>query len=73
MSQEIIDLFNKQIQQEKFAALVATRVVEIVDGHAKPIHFDSDEVTGLYTPMQQTILFADLIARSVVNYMATKE
>lgn len=72
MSQELIDLYNTEIRQEKFAALVATRVVEIIDGHAQPINFEVDPVTSALTPMHQTIKFADTIARSVVHYMATK-
>ena len=71
--QDLIDMYRKEVQQEKFAALVATRVVEIIDGHAKPLNFEKDPVTMAYSPMEQTIMFADLIARSVVNYMATKE
>lgn len=65
------DLYNKELQQEKFAALVATRVAEIVEGNAKELKFE--KAGGVfYTPEQETLLFADVIARSVVHYLSSK-
>ncbi len=69
--QELIDQYNKELQQEKFAALVATRVGEIMDGTAKELNFKPVGGT-MYTHAQETLMYADVIARSVVNYLNTR-
>jgi len=60
------------LQKEKFAALVATRVGDILDGIAKPLDFKPVGGT-MYTHAEQTLLDADVIARSVVNYLKTRD
>ena len=70
--QELIDMYNKELQQEKFAALVATRVGQIMDGTAEALDFKP--VGGMmYTHAQETLMYADVIARSVVNYLNTRD
>ena len=56
--------YSKQVQEERFAMLVAARVNDIRSGGAKPLHY---ELTGgtMYTREQEVLLFADLIARAV--------
>lgn len=64
MTQAIIDMYNKELQQEKFGALVAARVNEILSGNAKVLDFKP--VGGMmYTPAEESLMFADTIARVV--------
>lgn len=64
MTQAIIDMYNKDLQQEKFGALVAARVNEILSGNAKVLGFE--KAGGIfYTPEQEALLFADTIAQVV--------
>jgi hypothetical protein len=64
MTQTIIDMYNKELQQEKFGALVAARVNEILSGKAKVLEFE--KVGGIFnTPEQEALLFADTIAQVV--------
>lgn len=70
--QELIDQYNVELQQEKFAALVATRVGDILDGKAKALDFKPVGGT-MYTHAQETLMYADVIARSVVNYLNTRD
>jgi hypothetical protein len=69
--QELIDMYNKQVQQEKFAALVAARVGDLLDGTAKELNFKPTGGT-MYTHAEETLMNADVIARSVVNYLAIR-
>jgi hypothetical protein len=62
--QELIDIYNKELQQEKFAILVAARVNDILSGNAKALDFQ--KVGGWYnSPEEEGLMFADLIARAV--------
>jgi hypothetical protein len=62
--QTLEDLYNKELQNEKFALLVSARVNEILSGKAKALDFSqSGKVRNAYA--EETLLFADLIARSV--------
>lgn len=64
MTESLIDQYNKELQQEKFGALVAARVNEILAGTAKPLDFKP--VGGMmYTPAEETLMYADVIARVV--------
>lgn len=72
MTESLIEQYNKELQQEKFAALVATRVGEIMDGTAQELNFKP--VGGMmYTHAQETMMYADVIARSVVHYLNTRD
>jgi len=61
---DLIDQYNIDMQQENFAMLVAARVNDIMAGTAVTLHY---ELVGgmMYTREQETLLFADLIARAV--------
>ncbi len=62
--QELIDMYNKDIQQENFGLLVAARVNQILSGKAKVLEFE--KIGGIYyTNEQNDLLFADVIARAV--------
>lgn len=64
MMQELIDMYNVELQQERFALLVAARVNEILSGNAKVLEFP--KVGGWFNSTeQQQLMFADLIARAV--------
>ena len=57
-------MYNKDIQQEQFGALVAARVNEILSGNAKVLEFE--KAGGVFnTVEQEALLFADTIARVV--------
>lgn len=64
MTQTLIDLYNKELQQEKFGALVAARVNEILSGNAKVLEFTPAGGT-IYSNEQETLMFADTIAQVV--------
>jgi len=64
MTQAIIDMYNKELQQEQFGALVAARVNEILSGKAKVLEFP--KVGGWYnSPEEEQLMFADTIAQVV--------
>lgn len=64
MTENLIDMYNKELQQEKFGALVAARVNEILSGNAKVLEFE--KVGGIFnTTEQEALLFADTIAQVV--------
>lgn len=64
MMQELTDMYNVELQQERFALLVAARVNEILSGNAKVLEFP--KVGGWFNSTeQQQLMFADLIARAV--------
>ena len=64
MTQNLIDMYNKELQQEQFGALVAARVNEILSGKAKVLEFE--KAGGIFnTAEQEALLFADTIARVV--------
>lgn len=66
--QELIDQYNVELKQEKFALLVAARVNEILSGEAKVLEFE--KIGGIYyTTEQETLLNADLIARTVCAHL----
>lgn len=64
--------FNRSTVQEEFAMLVAARVNQIRSGNAKPLKFE--KAGGIfYTPEQENLLFADVIARAVCANLETGE
>ena len=64
MTETLIDLYNKELQQEKFGALVAARVNEILSGNAKTLDF-KPAGGAIYTNAEETLMFADTIAQIV--------
>lgn len=64
-------LYQKELQQEKFAALVSVRVNDILAGTAQVLEFPETGGTPR-TQAQETLLFADLIARSVCYNLNNK-
>lgn len=66
------DYFNNSLRQEKFAMLVASRVNDIRAGTASPLEFP--KAGGVFnTPIEETLMFADLIARAVCSHIETGE
>jgi len=64
MTDDLYSRYSKEIQQEKFAALVSARVNDILSGNAKVLAFE--ESGGIFSPAEQdALLFADTIARMV--------
>lgn len=64
MTETLIDLYNKELQQEKFGALVAARVNEILSGNATVL--DIKPAGGaIYTNAEETLMFADTVAQVV--------
>lgn len=62
------DYFNDSIRQEKFAILVAARVNDIRSGTASPLEFE--KAGGIhYLPIEETLMFADLVARAVCAHL----
>lgn len=62
--QDLIDQYNVDIQQEKFAVLVAARVNDIRSGTAKVLEFP--KVGGVFNSTEELqLMFADKIARIV--------
>jgi hypothetical protein len=60
----LAEQYSRDIQQEKFAMLVAARVNEILSNKAEALNFE--RVGGLYyTPEQEALIFADTVARAV--------
>lgn len=57
------DLYDKELQQEKFAALVAARVNDIRSGTAQELNFGSE-----LSLAEETLLFADRIAKAVCHF-----
>lgn len=66
------DQYNKELQEDKFALLVAARVNEIKSGNAKALEFEP--VGGwFYSMEQQHLMFADKIARAVCAHLENGE
>ena len=66
--QELIDLYNVELQQERFAVLVAARVNEIRSGTAKVLEFP--KAGGVFNSVEeQQLMFADTIARAVCAHL----
>lgn len=64
------DQYNKELQEEKFALLVAARVNEIRSGSAQALEFK--RIGGMfYTVEQEHLMFADKIARAVCAHLDT--
>jgi hypothetical protein len=64
MTQTLIEIYSKELQQEQFGALVAARVNEILSGNAKVLEFE--KAGGIFnTAEQEALLFADTIAQVV--------
>lgn len=65
------ELYNKELQEERFAMLVAARVNDIRSGEAQALHYE--RAGGVhYTREQEVLLFADLIARAVCANLDVK-
>ena len=64
--------YDRDLQEEQFALLVAARVNEIRSGTAKVLEFNP---TGglFYSVEQQQLMFADKIARTVCAYLENGE
>lgn len=60
--------FENSHRQEKFALLVSARVNDILAGTASPLSFQPDE-NGKYIPAQETLMFADLVAKAVCAHL----
>ncbi len=66
--QELIDQYNVELQQERFALLVAARVNDILSGNAKALEFP--KVGGWFNSTEeQQLMFADTIARAVCAHL----
>jgi hypothetical protein len=66
--QELIDQYNVELQQERFALLVAARVNDILSGNAKVLEFP--KVGGWFNSVEeQQLMFADTIARAVCAHL----
>jgi len=64
MTETLIDMYNKELQQQQFGALVAARVNDILSGNAKVLEFE--KAGGIFnTADQEALLFADTIAQVV--------
>lgn len=64
MTRTLDEQYNRDIQQETFAMLVAARVNEILSNKAKVLDFEP--AGGIhYTSEQETLIFADTVARAV--------
>jgi hypothetical protein len=64
MTETLIDMYNRELQQERFGALVAARVNEILSGTATVLEFD--KAGGIFnTAEQEALLFADTVAQVV--------
>jgi hypothetical protein len=60
--QPLEDRYSKELQQEKFAALVAARVNDIRSGTAHQLNFGNE-----LSLAEETLLFADTVARAVCH------
>ena len=69
--QDLNELYDKQLQQEKFAALVAARVNEIRSGTAQELNFQRAGGTH-HSAAEETLLFADTVARAVCHFLETE-
>jgi hypothetical protein len=62
--QTIDELYSKDIQQERFAMLVAARVNDILSGNATALEFP--KAGGVFNSTEEeALIFADTIARAV--------
>jgi hypothetical protein len=60
LSRDLDEELWRSAQQERFALLVSARVNHILSGKAAPI-----KTSGELTTEQETLIFADVIARAV--------
>lgn len=68
----LAEQYSREIQQERFGMLVAARVNEILSNKAEVLSFD--RVGGIYyTQEQETLIFADTVARAVCANLNTGE
>lgn len=68
--QDLIDQYNVELRQERFALLVAARVNEILSGTAKVLEFP--KLGGVFnTQEEEQLMFADTIARAVCAHLKT--
>lgn len=58
------EYFDNSVRQEKFAILVAARVNDIRSGTATELDFPKAG-GAINSPIEETLMFADLIARAV--------
>ena len=72
MTKILEEHFQRSVQQEKFAMLVAARVNDILSGNATALEFP--KAGGVFnTSEEETLLFADVIARAVCANLNTGE
>lgn len=64
--------FENSNRQEKFALLVSARVNDILAGNASTLSFKPDG-NGKYIPAEETLMFADLVARAVCAHLKREE
>jgi len=62
--QDLSEMYNIQVMQERFGALVSARVNEILAGKAKQLDFQKI-ASMVDNPDVQSLLMADVIARVV--------
>jgi hypothetical protein len=66
--QKLEEQYSVELQQERFALLVAARVNEILSGDAKVLEFP--KVGGWFNSTEeQQLMFADTIARAVCAHL----
>ena len=65
MTQDLINMYNKQLMQEKFGTLVAARVNDILAGTAVEYNPEPPAGGAFLTKEQEDMVFADRIARIV--------
>jgi len=65
MTQDLINMYNKQLMQEKFGTLVAARVNDILSGNAKEYTPEPPPGAAFLSREQEDMIFADRIARIV--------
>lgn len=68
----IQELYEKDVQQERFAMLVAARVNDILSGTATILEFP--KAGGVFnTAEEEALMFADTVARAVCANLKTGE
>jgi hypothetical protein len=63
--EDLANIYNRQLIQEKFATLVAARVNDILAGTAKEYKPEPPAGGAFLTKAQEDMLFADVIAKVV--------
>ena len=72
MTRTIEELYSRDIQQERFAMLVAARVNDILAETAKPLEFP--KAGGVFNSKEEEmLLFADTVARTVCAAMRRED